>query len=964
MNEPHDAPGSETAAGSAEETATVDLRGPRPALHGGAGLARGTAIDRYLVLDRIGAGGMGVVYAGYDPELDRKVALKLLRPERADRDGLQGGRGGLRLLREAQAAARLSHPNVVTVFDAGTFGEQVFLAMELVEGPTLRRWLAGARRPWREVLDRFLAAGRGLAAAHAAGLVHRDFKPDNVLLGRDGRVKVADFGLVRPAGGAADGEGEGASSPPSPLDVTLTHDGAVLGTPAYMAPEQRAGGAADARSDQYSFCVALWEALAGARPAGPGSTAAELPFPAWIRQSLTRGLAADSAARYPSMEALLADLSHDPAVARRRALGTGAALLAVAAAAAGLSFAGARRADLCGGGAERVAAVWNDARAEAVTAAFARTGVPFAGPAGAAVRRELDRWAAAWSAGHRTACEATRRRGEQSEDLLDRRMLCLDQRLGEGRALLDLFARPDAQVVERSVAAVAALPPPALCADLGALADRVPPPRDPAARARLAEVAAALSRVRALRDAGKVAAGLAAARQAQGTAGRLGHPPAQAEALLLLGELEEQAGDPQAAGRTLAAAVAAAESAGHDEVKARAAIGLMGTLGQMQSRFEDARSWQGFAAAAVRRLGRVDPAADRRLAADFYDRLAKVLEADGRYRQALAAAERALALRRRQLGASHPAVATSLRSTGLVLYRLGRFQQARGRLDEALAVQRTVLGPDHPDLAVTLTDLGRVLNSQGQFAAAVARHRESVALCERALGPDALPVADALNELGNSLDDSGHYAEALASYRRSLAIRRRALSEHPAVAASLNNIGTVLINQQRLAEAYTYQIEALGILERTVGRHHPKAYRTLHNLASGLLQRGRYREALPWIEEALTVAEAHGPDHPLVAEELMILADTRRRLGYRQGVIPPLERALVILERETEPWVLARARFSLAQALWESGSDRQRARQLAAGALQLFRDLDAKGDLGGQDRRALEEIAAWLEEHG
>ncbi len=184
-------------------TATVPLDGvgPRPGPSAEA-LGRGVAVGRYVVLDRIGAGGMGVVYAAYDPELDRRVALKLLRPDR-----FGGDAGRLRLLREAQALARLTHPNVVAVYDVGTFGDRVFVAMELVEGETLRQWLRAeprSPRPWREVLERFLPAGRGLAAAHAAGLVHRDFKPENVLLGRDGRARVVDFGLAKALADAAE----------------------------------------------------------------------------------------------------------------------------------------------------------------------------------------------------------------------------------------------------------------------------------------------------------------------------------------------------------------------------------------------------------------------------------------------------------------------------------------------------------------------------------------------------------------------------------------------------------------------------------------------------------------------------------------------------------------------------------------------------------------------------------------
>src|SRR3954470_18376849 len=261
-----------------EPTETLPL-GPQPPRQPGEPLPRGSAVGRYVVLERIGSGGMGVVYAAYDPELDRKVALKLFRPDRAG----AAGEAALRLPREGQVRARLSGPHVVAVYDAGTFGDQVFVAMELMEGRTLRQWLGEGKRGWREIVDVFVAAGRGLAAAHAAGLVHRDFKPDNVLLGTDGRVKVADFGLAAALGAGeedlpaatranmARAQLELSRSPMSPL----TRTGAVLGTPMFMAPEQHLGERADDRSDQFSFSVALYRALYGDWPFA-GKTAVAL----------------------------------------------------------------------------------------------------------------------------------------------------------------------------------------------------------------------------------------------------------------------------------------------------------------------------------------------------------------------------------------------------------------------------------------------------------------------------------------------------------------------------------------------------------------------------------------------------------------------------------------------------------------------------------------------------------------
>jgi len=286
-------------------------------------------LGRYVILKRIGLGSMGVVFAAYDARLDRKVALKLLRRGRwsaADRSD-----GEARLLREAQALGRVSHPNIVVVHDVGTVGDDVFMAMEFVDGQNLRRWLTGAPRPApAAIIQAFTAAGRGLAAAHAAGIIHRDFKPDNVLIGADGRVRVTDFGLARQL--QADHDLAPDPQHPAPTDpaaADLTRTGTLVGTPLYMAPEQFAGARVDARSDQFSFCVALHLALFGQHPFA-GDTLDELSaavregrrraplagprpqLPPRVQRALARGLATDPAQRFPNMDALCDALAGRP----------------------------------------------------------------------------------------------------------------------------------------------------------------------------------------------------------------------------------------------------------------------------------------------------------------------------------------------------------------------------------------------------------------------------------------------------------------------------------------------------------------------------------------------------------------------------------------------------------------------------------------------------------------------------
>ena len=316
-------------------------------------LARGSTVGRYLVLERLGAGAMGVVYAAYDPKLDRKIALKLLRPQHGRGDH---ARRTARLEREAQAIAKLSHPNVIGIFDVGVHEGQVFMAMEYLAGGTLRDWIAAQKRPWREIVKMFIEVGHGLEAAHAAGLIHRDFKPDNVLLDKQGSPKVVDFGLVRLTAAlnltasasldpeTAKDEDSSVSQFDGSMPAGLTRTGALAGTPAYMAPEQFLGKAVDARTDQFAFCVALYEALYGDRPFAGESllaladsvTAGQIKearagtdVPGWLRRAVIHGLTVDPLSRYSGVEELLRVLAVDPVARFRRRSGIAAAVILV-----------------------------------------------------------------------------------------------------------------------------------------------------------------------------------------------------------------------------------------------------------------------------------------------------------------------------------------------------------------------------------------------------------------------------------------------------------------------------------------------------------------------------------------------------------------------------------------------------------------------------------------------------------
>ena len=800
-----------TATPAPEQAASVSLDA----------LERRSALGRYVVIDRLGSGGMGVVYSAYDPELGRKVAIKVLS---ADAQISQA-----RLRREAQAMARLQHPNVIAVYDVGVVQERVFIAMELVEGPTLSAWLTADTRSWQETLELFLQAGRGLAAAHAVGLVHRDFKPGNVLVGSGGRARVGDFGLARAADDAEGVDGgaqEVASlslSTSTSLDETLTHTGALIGTPSYMSPEQFQRQPADARSDQFSFCVALYRALFRQRPfAGEAIgdlaasvTAGELVpaprdsrVPAWLQKAVLRGLATDPSLRWPSMDALLSALARDPdEVRRRKLLVVGAVTIVVAVAASGWALLQQRHRALCGGAAQQLAGLWDDDHRQAVRASFRATGAPFADDAFALAARALDGFAASWVATRTDACAATRIRGEQSEELLDLRMECLAERRARTQALVDLFTHADAQIVERSATMSSGLADLSECSDLPRLRSPVRLPADATARAAVEALRERLARLTTLVDAGKFDEALPLAQAVTADATRLGHAPTRAAALQLLGTIEWRKGKLREAESTFVAAAAAAVRGHDDTVAARAWTSLLRLLGGDLQRFDDADRWALFAEATIDRLGSDE------LRASFLQARSTEAMTRGRYESSLADAEQVLQLREKLFGSESVPVADALTVVGNSLYRLNRNEEALRVQERALALRTKVQGADHPDVGITLVSMASALQILGRYDEELADFKRALAIHERTAGPKSPQVAVVLDNIGLALAMQEHDEESLGYHRRAVAIYDELGNDTMARAIAIFNVGDRLMHLHHDAEAVVYLRRALAMEE-------------------------------------------------------------------------------------------------------------------------------------------------------
>jgi tetratricopeptide (TPR) repeat protein len=736
-------------------------------------------IGRLVVLDRIGSGAMGVVFAAYDPQLDRRVAVKLVRT----------GDAADRVLREARALGKLTHPNVVAVYDVREDDGAVVLVMELVTGVPLRAWL-GERRSWRDVVRVMRDAGAGIAAAHRAGIVHRDLKPDNIVIGDD-RARVVDFGIAQHRDRDADA--------PS------------AGTPSYMAPEVLAGGAATEASDQFSFGVTLYEALHGKRPHTGGTRdelaraardAAKAPHdrdtPAWLRAIVTRALAAEPGERFASMAALVGELARDR---RRRWLAFSVPALVAGAALAWLAIPGRAAVDPCTGGHARRTQSWTPALADEVRAHLGSAGWATTSPTA------LDATAEHWETSFRRICEATRVRGEQSDALLELRMRCLDRALDRFDALVAALRTTD-RTIEAS-AAIGELPSPDACESL-VDPNELALPSDPARRARATAAEHDLDHAWAAYALGGYRDAQAQVAAIDARTADLDVAVLRAETLLLAGSIEARIGGPGAARETLERALDAAARAGAASLELEVWAHLLREellAGDPAHVVE----WDAFAHAAAARAGRDG--------AELDGMVAQALRESGQFARARVRVGHALASRDPLRGDQRALLEMNLGSIELAT---GDPTAAEATFRRALDHARDALGDGHPTLAIYIDKLAVVDRARGRIRDALARHDQALALRLTAFGAGDRAIAASYLARAATLLEAGRLADATHDLEHARELRADALGDRSPRLAEIDALlGDVAAAAGRTGDARTLYDRAASLdrrLDLTVRR--------------------------------------------------------------------------------------------------------------------------------------------------
>ncbi|ACY17833.1 serine/threonine-protein kinase [Haliangium ochraceum] len=946
-------------------------------------------LGRYELLEYKAAGAMGEIYIAYDAQLDRKLALKVLRPEVRRRSD----HASQRLLREAQSLAQVSHPNVVPVYEAGEIDGRVFVAMELVAGEPLGRWLAKhappAARFWRSILDTFLEAGRGLAAVHEAGLLHRDFKPDNVLVGDDGRVRVVDFGLARASNTTAsidersttsmELEPHASAQRPRAWTADLTRSGVVVGTPAYMAPEQIRGGTVDARSDQFSYCVALYEALYGHRPfRGEDFTSlrasvlsgevlapsASAKVPSWVWRVLLRGLATEPEQRYPDMHALLSALSADPA-RKRRQRGTAVALLFGGTAAGVLAtmLASEHRDERCTAAAESaLEEVWTEATRNQVRAAFAASTLPYAATAWQSVDRGIQDYIRRWQHSSIELCESDAEDGlDGTADGHAPTTLCLDTQAERLQLLVTELVHADAHLVENASSALAFLGQPEAC---GTQFSSLPPAPDAQTRDKLSQIRTAMSSARLQAIAGSFDPALRQLDDQIEAAESLSYEPVLAEALYHAGDARLERGredEIETGTELLKRALDIAESSGNDAL----ATDIWNALARRREATlppEQIAFWSRRALALTKRMSSYD---QRR--AQALRNLGTALYRSQQYTEAEVYQRRAIDLARSN-NASPLLSADMLHALANTLHALAKYDDARVHYEEALALADGELGRGHPkvqalrfDFADFLIETAELSGDDGKGALALDQARTFLdtarTIRAQVYGPQSPQVAAVHVALAKLETKSGALDEAAYHAGRAIDFYRAHYGEHaPQLAEALSQLGFVQFRSRRYKEALVAWQQESALREQSGALPIVRGLNQ-SNIAEALVHLRRYDEAFAAFERA---QEYYGAEDDISPIYSGLVEKGRGQALLGQGraaaAVPHLEAALAVFhEHPFDVLEDADTAWSLARALRISAPTRlEEARSLATKAEDIYRANEATRDIA-------DEIRTWLD---
>ncbi len=829
-------------------------------------IEKGVAVGRYLVIEQIGSGGMGVVYSAYDPQLDRKIALKFLhhRFVAAEVDGV----GQARLLSEARSLAKLAHPNVVTIHDAGLYDGRIFLATEFLAGPTLHELRKAGESEWSKVLSLYQQAGRGLAAAHRAGLVHRDFKPGNVMLDDHGRAKVMDFGLAKAlqeTSFSEDGEDQGVEEWQSEeiWSSPQTYSGLVMGTPAYMSPEQIEQQPATERSDQYSFAVALFECLYGVRPfraKTPGrmlarireGAATHIPtdskVPAHIREVILRGLSFDPEQRFADMDAMMAAL--EPKTSR--ALPIKYAVIAALVIGTAVYTLLQTPVEPCQFEEERVAQVWSGAARTRTQAAFLSSGQPFAGESFATVDAAIRGYLGQWTDHRLAACRATRVLGNQSEELMDLRMLCLDQRMDSVQALVEVLRSADSGVVGRAVRAATELPAIGSCSTPQSLMQRVKMPDDPSLLAQIRSQQRGLAAAKANFDAGKYSDSrqILQGLEVEGVAE---YAPLVASFHFRTGRALERLSDLSGAEHHLEQAVFWATRGRDYAVAARAAAAMANVVGYLGEEVTPGTEW------IDRGESLLSEVEEPLLEAHLLSVAASIYQLDSNHDAELAASQRVLALRRKHLPAGDIHVGMALNNLGNAWRYQGKVERAMPYYKEAQKVFSDAYGRSHPLNAILLGNMGGAYQEQGLLEEASTVLEEALSVAISAFGESHQETAAVLVDLSVLHKSRDNYALCLEYARRATyAIEQSAGADNPNVLEGIAMEASCLLSAGNYEEAGVRAEEGLGRIPEPLSGKLERAQLLLYHAEALIGKSQEPQRARRDLEQALPLAVAAG----------------------------------------------------------------------------------------------------------